>query len=327
MQSLIRIFWVLAALSGAAVLLYTLARFIAFEEPTTNAAPVRREMVPASTPSAVSGAAASEPESSGRPVIVQAPKEADARKRWNTALTSASTDRVAVLRHRAVISQSVEDVMAVRVALFSCTALMAPQQRQFEPNSAVSVRASDAEVRLRQRCSPEAFVPNSGWSKLVVRDGPWAPELTDKILAASTGALPDKDGQREVLAAVLATRSVLLLEAVSTNAVPGIVLEEIGVQADERIPPHLDRFMYVMAVRIAACRLRGDCEQMALVDRQCVSANRCVESLEDFPSRRMYGADADRALGFGLPTTLPTNVVRERYQLIAKHVDSLTKLP
>lgn len=86
-----------------------------------------------------------------------------------------------------------------------------------------------------------------------------------------------------------------MLDAVSRVLIHESDLPALSLPASPDFPPSVDLSMVDMAIKIAACTERGDCERAALENLDCKILNACVRDLRNFARERIFGPKQDRA--------------------------------
>lgn len=250
------------------------------------------------------------------------------REQWNAGLQRVWREPVPALIQRAAASGDFVEVFAARVAFRECFHVFMLSGRKIDASSALSARLEAVRERERLRCPPATLAAaGRDVGRLAVRNSGLSSDLEKAVIEAVSTAAQDPQIRNQVLGVVSSSGSVLLLQAVLPSLLMTDVLSTYGLKPDARISAMQDQALLFWRVSIEACLLRADCSEAALLDHDCETRSRCVESLESFPEQRIFGPGAQRALPFGGDPAPSAELLRDRYEQMGQVVSRMLGRP
>ena len=278
----------LVAISGAMYFLYD-------GEPTLE--PPNRQI--STSPPETTGRQTSEPiigapPSTASSVVVAGTtgREAD-KKIWEATLKRARAEPVTASIHRAAVTGDIVDIATARwMRGVYCKDANVSTEDLRRKDVPITPLLTDYLSRLKEQCSRGGMRSPAGIP--VKLDRGFGVDAQNFIEAASGAIVPNAQDRKNILKAVAETGSVQLLE-VASSLITANDLSDLGLAPIAGIPPLIDHALVDLAIKIAACNARGDCDQVAFRNLECSAFNACVNDLRNFPRERIYGSQENRA--------------------------------
>lgn len=212
---------------------------------------------------------------------------------WETALKRARAEPVTASIHRAAVTGDVIDIATARwMRGVYCKDANVSTDYLKSKGMPVTAEVTDYLSRLKEQCNRAGMRSPAGIP--VKSDRGFGINTQNFIEAASGAIVPDAEERRSILKRVVETGSIQLLE-VASSLITSKDLYDLGLKPAQGIPPVIDHALVQLAIKIAACNSRGDCDQVAFRELECGASNACVKDLRDFPRERIYGPKDARA--------------------------------
>jgi hypothetical protein len=215
---------------------------------------------------------------------------------WNRRMARSRNESLQATVHRAAVLMKFGDIAAAIVAQRACVPFSAgPEQRkklgfgEMPPEQA-------AQLQRRFENCGQAHVRSAGG--IPVKDHEGFGDLAQTIIDVIGQRKSVKDNEElrlQILSAVRSTGSAELMLAAYGGIIKQSDLDRLGVPSRGSARNFDDGVLLHLALRIEACRAGGYCRDAALEEVDCSLMKSCVDSLEEFPAKRLYGSLEDRS--------------------------------
>lgn len=211
---------------------------------------------------------------------------------WDRALLQARQTNIRVAAHRAAISGSLIDAMAVERARQRCLILDVQfRTALYLHKEKVPDSMRQAGARLEQLC--EGAVTVAPPKLPFIRDDAGFGDLAEPLLTRS-GFGRDAALRDRLLQRILETQSLELLDSFASSLLKTATMPMLGLQPSADLPAVTDEAMLWLAVQLRACNARGDCDRVAQENFQCIEYQNCLSDLNQFPEQLIFVPPAQR---------------------------------
>ncbi|MEJ1933063.1 hypothetical protein WDZ92_22900 [Nostoc sp. NIES-2111] len=236
-------------------------------------------------------------------------------------LRTSQAKSVRALAHEASITGRLTDIVAYRLAYSDC-------DRQFFNAIEAKTEKSDSVNVGRERTVRDIMSRCDGYPETRVvhelKDSEGFGDLANDLLMPTQKHEPDNAQAKKLFQRVLQSSSTLLLDYYFRNNLMESYVALLDIEEASAITPRADKVLARHAVNLLACRVRGNCAEVAAQDLKCDQYNACTASLESFASDHIFTSAEQRATPFRIEGSLNSSeALLTRFERIQSRLKEL----
>lgn len=219
------------------------------------------------------------------------------RERWQQVFKATRRESLQAIAQRAAVSGKLTDIAALAFMENYCFRFTSGARQYEMMKISLSPEQKQHADNGQVRCA-RAGTPTS--SQIPLRDAEGLDAVAEDLIKAMRGTFLQGDAKnQQLLSAVLASRSVELLDAVSRTLLRPEDAYAAGLAPGVSV--NLDHQLLVLATMVRACSARGDCDIVGMDQLQCPETHTCVTDMKDYARQYVFVAPEKRAFMFRHP--------------------------
>lgn len=235
-------------------------------------------------------------------------------------LRQAQGKTVRTLSHEASISGTLTDIVAYRLAYNDCDRQHFNALEAKADKTDINVRRERAIRDILARCDgyPETRVVHE------LKDAEGFGDLAADLLMPSQKHAADSAQAKRLFKRVIESESALLLDYYFRMNLMESYTALLDIEEASTLTSRADKVLTRHAVNLLACRIRGNCGEIAMQDLKCSQHNACTDSLESFANDHIFTSAENRASPFQIEGELNSTVaLRTRFERIQSRLQQM----